>query len=170
MACTWYVLRNHKHDSLTTYGSSVDDPCLPCCPHWCRCGQHGRGRQRSKSSACCDLLDTCGDPWSEQVEWGRFNCDQIGRNMQEFCGDFPVCSPFKAWLVRLAHAAVAACNRWVWMWEVAPGSACNQRYLNFTFIDIPPPGCVWKCRVPHCTQWFCWSLSLWKMASYHWED
>ena len=19
--------------------------------------------------------------------------------------------------------------------------------------------CVWKCRVPHCTQWFCWSLS-----------
>ena len=23
--------------------------------------------------------------------------------------------------------------------------------------------------VPHCTQWFCWSLSLWKMASYHWE-
>ena len=30
-------------------------------------------------------------------------------------------------------------------------------------------GCVWKCCVPHCTQWFCWSLSLWKMASYHWE-
>ena len=25
-------------------------------------------------------------------------------------------------------------------------------------------GFVWKCRVPHCTQWFCWSLSLWKMA------
>ena len=25
-------------------------------------------------------------------------------------------------------------------------------------------GCVWKCCVPHCTQWFCWSLSLWKMA------
>ena len=23
-------------------------------------------------------------------------------------------------------------------------------------------GFVWKCRVPHCTQWFCWSLSLWK--------
>ena len=22
------------------------------------------------------------------------------------------------------------------------------------------PGCVWKCCVPHCTQWFCWSLSL----------
>ena len=21
-------------------------------------------------------------------------------------------------------------------------------------------GCVWKCCVPHCTQWFCWSLSL----------
>ena len=20
-------------------------------------------------------------------------------------------------------------------------------------------GCVWKCCVPHCTQWFCWSLS-----------
>ena len=28
---------------------------------------------------------------------------------------------------------------------------------------------VWKCCVPHCTQWFCWSLSVWKMASYHWE-
>ena len=25
-------------------------------------------------------------------------------------------------------------------------------------------GCVWKCCVPLCTQWFCWSLSLWKMA------
>ena len=25
-------------------------------------------------------------------------------------------------------------------------------------------GFVWKCRVPHCTQWFCWSLSLRKMA------
>ena len=25
-------------------------------------------------------------------------------------------------------------------------------------------GFVWKCCVPHCTQWFCWSLSLWKMA------
>ena len=25
-------------------------------------------------------------------------------------------------------------------------------------------GRVWKCCVPHCTQWFCWSLSLWKMA------
>ena len=24
--------------------------------------------------------------------------------------------------------------------------------------------CVWKCRVPHCTQWFCWSLSQSKMA------
>ena len=23
---------------------------------------------------------------------------------------------------------------------------------------------VWKCRVPHCTQWFCWSLSCIKMA------
>ena len=30
--------------------------------------------------------------------------------------------------------------------------------------DINPLGCVWKCCVPHCTQWFCWSLSLWKMA------
>ena len=27
-----------------------------------------------------------------------------------------------------------------------------------------PFGYVWKCCVPHCTQWFCWSLSLWKMA------
>ena len=25
-------------------------------------------------------------------------------------------------------------------------------------------GCVWKCCVPLFTQWFCWSLSLWKMA------
>ena len=23
----------------------------------------------------------------------------------------------------------------------------------------PLNGCVWKCCVPHCTQWFCWSLS-----------
>ena len=23
-----------------------------------------------------------------------------------------------------------------------------------------PYGCVWKCCVPHCAQWFCWSLSL----------
>ena len=25
-------------------------------------------------------------------------------------------------------------------------------------------GFLWKCCVPHCTQWFCWSLSLRKMA------
>ena len=25
-------------------------------------------------------------------------------------------------------------------------------------------GLVWKCCVPHCTQWFCWSLSLLNMA------
>ena len=25
-------------------------------------------------------------------------------------------------------------------------------------------GCVWKCCVPHCTQWFCWSFFLWKWA------
>ena len=25
-------------------------------------------------------------------------------------------------------------------------------------------GFVWKWLVAHCTQWFCWSLSLWKMA------
>ena len=25
-------------------------------------------------------------------------------------------------------------------------------------------GCVWKCCVPHCTQWFCWSLSRFEMA------
>ena len=24
--------------------------------------------------------------------------------------------------------------------------------------------CYWKCCVPHSTQWFSWSLSLWKMA------
>ena len=28
---------------------------------------------------------------------------------------------------------------------------------------------LWKCCVPRNTHWFCWSLSLWKMASYHWE-
>ena len=27
-----------------------------------------------------------------------------------------------------------------------------------------PFGFVWKCCVPHCTQWFCWSLSLQKIA------
>ena len=27
-------------------------------------------------------------------------------------------------------------------------------------------GCVWKCCVPHCTQWFCWSLSL--LNGYNW--
>ena len=37
------------------------------------------------------------------------------------------------------------------------------------FQGYTPFGCVWKWLVPHCTQWFCWSLSLWKMASYHWE-
>ena len=53
----------------------------------------------------------------------------------------------------------------------------------FRYVGIPG-GCVWKCRVPHCTQWFCWSLSLWKMAislgiltqhfqthpSFHWDN
>ena len=31
-------------------------------------------------------------------------------------------------------------------------------------VAASPSGCVWKWLVPHCTQWFCWSLSLWKMA------
>ena len=36
---------------------------------------------------------------------------------------------------------------------------------------ITPPfislcGCVWKWLVPHCTQWFCWSLSL--LNGYNW--
>ena len=47
-------------------------------------------------------------------------------------------------------------------------------YINYTtqYIDYSHPiyGFVWKCRlVPQKTQWFCWSLSLWNMASYHWE-
>ena len=34
-----------------------------------------------------------------------------------------------------------------------------------------PTGCVWKCCVPHCTQWFCWSLSLYIPIKwlFHWE-
>ena len=31
-------------------------------------------------------------------------------------------------------------------------SKWNGRYME-------SHGCVWKCCVPHCTQWFCWSLS-----------
>ena len=39
-------------------------------------------------------------------------------------------------------------------------SFCVDEDPNFTTTI----GCVWKCRVPHCTQWFCWSLSLWKIG------
>ena len=34
-------------------------------------------------------------------------------------------------------------------------------------ISTPSSGCVWKCCVPHCTQWFVWSLSL--LNGYNWE-
>ena len=37
-------------------------------------------------------------------------------------------------------------------------------YGNFGMVIYWIYGCVWKCCVPHCTQWFSWSLSLWKMA------
>ena len=40
----------------------------------------------------------------------------------------------------------------------------NMRFSTIKFgctlIQTNPNGCVWKCCVPHCTQWFCWSLSL----------
>ena len=39
-------------------------------------------------------------------------------------------------------------------------SSCKPQLL----CPVDTYGCVWKCCVPHCTQWFCWSLSLWKMA------
>ena len=42
--------------------------------------------------------------------------------------------------------------------------------LTYIFHTWFAYGCVWKCSVPYYPQWFCWSLSLWKMASYHWED
>ena len=42
----------------------------------------------------------------------------------------------------------------------------DQKKPNTTMSieQLFPNGCVWKWLVPHCTQWFCWSLSLWKMA------
>ena len=45
----------------------------------------------------------------------------------------------------------------------------NLRYLEIMIPDrsvsvVHSYGCVWKWLVPHCTQWFCWSLSLWKIA------
>ena len=39
-----------------------------------------------------------------------------------------------------------------------------QIYQDRESLNILLFGCVWKWLVPHCTQWFCWSLSLWKMA------
>ena len=41
-------------------------------------------------------------------------------------------------------------------------SRWSHRWKNVCYIVLH--GCVWKLLVPHCTQWFCWSLSLWKMA------
>ena len=50
-----------------------------------------------------------------------------------------------------------------------PWNSLKMRYIlddsRVDFRGLPhcwtsPFGCVWKCRVPHCTQWFCWSLSL----------
>ena len=34
-------------------------------------------------------------------------------------------------------------------------------FQRFASANRPPAalGCVWKCCVPHCTQWFCWSFS-----------
>ena len=67
---------------------------------------------------------------------------------------------------------------WSWWWcrSTVRSSACSLVHqLRGEIAGAIPKsqqflhGCVWKCCVPHCTQWFCWSLSLWKMASYHWE-
>ena len=41
-------------------------------------------------------------------------------------------------------------SRWSEAWLKLP--CCNM-------VTPTPYGCVWKCCVPHCTQWFCWSLS-----------
>ena len=53
-------------------------------------------------------------------------------------------------------------------WAVANGK--RVIYVSFEqlisgstavgIVLICSKGCVWKCCVPHCTQWFCWSLSL----------
>ena len=32
-----------------------------------------------------------------------------------------------------------------------------KKHVCSTYTSIH--GCLWKCFVPHCTQWFCWSLS-----------
>ena len=40
-------------------------------------------------------------------------------------------------------------------------------FMYGTFLQVY--GCVWKCCVPHCTQWFCWSLSRFEKWLFHWE-
>ena len=53
-----------------------------------------------------------------------------------------------------------------------PGKERGPNKESFGSFALKDPsaslhGCVWKCRVPHCTQWFCWSLSL--LNGYNWE-
>ena len=64
-------------------------------------------------------------------------------------------SMVKSWMVLFRpKSAVSTCH---WFWHPNDHdklmSSCHWVY-----------GFVWKCCVPRKTQWFSWSLSLWKMA------
>ena len=85
-------------------------------------------------------------------------------------GDDQIKPPPMAWLEK--HWTCWQLKTWAF------GIWSYSKWYKYPCWIIPPKihscvwnlyGCVWKCCVPHCTQWFCWSLSLWKMASYHWE-
>ena len=59
---------------------------------------------------------------------------------------------FPTFLESVFGGAQSAYRRYVYVTTVGSGSQ-----------EMPHMG-LSKNSVPHCTQWFCWSLSLWKMA------
>ena len=67
-----------------------------------------------------------------------------------------------AWNDTLAMTAPQSCN----VTDAAMPNPSHPQPQNTksSQTDLDTSGFVWKCCVPHCTQWFCWSLSLWKMA------
>ena len=76
-------------------------------------------------------------------------------------------SAFKSDMVRKRLLVSLVDSRKV---QPSAASAVSQTSLDVERVCQPAikpslsDGCVWKWLVPHCTQWFCWSWSLYKMA------
>ena len=94
-------------------------------------------------------------PWVSIIKCSNFGCfgvTAVSGHLREFPNN-----PWLLWLVvEPPHWKIC---------ESCWGSSCDDSTLgNPKEWNHQPDhhwlyGCVWKCCVPHCTQWFSWSLS-----------